>query len=238
MPLAPPPAETAAGRIVRESLPDPDVPPPGATGERMTAAAFLSTAFPDDRPRELVKGWVVIAADWMADRPAFCQTPPVPPPGARHGRTCLTAAFPIEAFGRRHGCGQVFINDTAVTTEEAGSEDERDSVRGGDVLFYGVDRLPLDAPLPDGPLDDPPDLVLETRSPSDRPGQFREKAAEYLNAGVTLVGWLDPRRRTLTLFDDPAADDLGERVLAEADVFTPGPFLPGFSCTVAELLGS
>ena len=223
---------------------DPGTPPAGATGESLTAAAFMATSFPDDRPRELVRGWVVVADDWMAGRPAFCQTPPVPPPGPRHGRACFRVAKVLDAFVEPRGLGTVFTNDVAVRTgplDAGGATGERDgdggdSVRGGDVLFYDADTLPLDADLPDDPLADPPRAIFEVRSPSDRPGRFRAKAREYLAAGVTLVGWLDPRGGTLTLFDDPAAGDLGERVLSEDDTFEAGAAIPGFTIPVRSFL--
>ena len=150
----------------------------------------------------------------------------VPPPGFAHGRLCVKIAFALECFGRRTGHGFALSNDTAIVTSRS-----PDSVRGGDLLYYSHARW-AGRPPQNGPPPIVPDLVVEVRSPSDRPGAIREKVDEYLVAGVAFVWVADPSARTLTIYrpegdplvikgDDPVAD------LAE---------LPGFDCTLDELL--
>ncbi len=214
-------------------------PAPGATGERMTADAFLCTSFRDDRPRELVRGWVVVAADWMAGRPPLSEDVPVPPPGLRHGRTCFQIGKLLDSFIEPRRLGTILTNDSGVRTASAAAAalddgTAEDSVRGPAVLFYSASRLPLDADLPENYLDDPPELVIEVRSPSDRQGRILLKAEEFLLAGVSLVVWADPQRKMLTTFDDAAAGDLGRRVLSGDETFSCPAILPGFSARAAD----
>ena len=76
-----------------------------------------------------------------------------------------------------------------------------------------------------------PDLVVEVYSPSNRPGQIREKVNEYLAAGVPMVWLLYPERRTLAIY---RPDDLLPIVLGDDEVVEGLAELPGFRCTVAE----
>jgi hypothetical protein len=57
------------------------------------------------------------------------------------------------------------------------------------------------------------------------------KVAEYLNAGVTVVGVLDPQRGTLTLFEG----DQGVRVLSENDELALPDLLGEFRVPVRRM---
>lgn len=149
----------------------------------------------------------------------------VPPAGTKHGRVCMNVGFALESFGRRTGHGYVVSNDTAVVTERG-----PDTVRGADVSYYSNARLPLSEISSGVPLV-PPDLVVEVYSPSNRPGEMRQKINEYLDAGVAMVWVVHPERRTVALYrpDDPLPVLLGE-----GQVIENLPELPGFRCEVAE----
>ena len=205
----------------------PAAAPPGATGERMSAARFAEADHLDDRPYELVRGWVVDAAAWMADRD-FDPDEPVPRAKPRHGRACMRVAFPLEQWSRANATGTVLINDTGVVTEQD-EEAGDDSVRGPDVMFYSDARMPLDEDVPADWQTVAPEVAFEVRSPTDRPGQFRRKAAEFLAAGSVAVVWVDPDRRRLTV-----VDAAGERILDDGDTFEVPAALPGFAAPVAD----
>src|SRR5262245_60531756 len=136
----------------------------------LTAAEFIS-AHGGDRSLELVKGKVVRH----------------PMPGFKHGEVSLTVGSLIRDFVKQRNLGRVLGNDTFVRT---GSDP--DTYRGADVCYVSYARLPESVESPDGPLDSPPDLVVELRSPTDRLNRVTAKAAEYLDAGVAAVVVVDP----------------------------------------------
>jgi Uma2 family endonuclease len=74
-----------------------------------------------------------------------------------------------------------------------------------------------------------PDIAVEVRSPSDRPGIREWKRAQYLEAGSGLVLDVDPLRRTICAF----APDMDERMFAQGDTFDH-PAAPWLRFEVAE----
>ena len=149
----------------------------------------------------------------------------VPPARVRHGRVCMKIGVALDTFGTRTGHGFALGNDTAVVTTRG-----PDTVRGGDVLYYSNARWG-DRPLGDDLPPIVPDLVVEVRSPSDRPGAIRQKVSEYLDAGIAMVWIADPSARTLAIHR-PEADPV---VLGDTETIAELPELPGFACAVAEL---
>jgi Uma2 family endonuclease len=171
----------------------------------LTAEEFSRRPDPG-HPEELVRGRIVL----------------MPPPRARHGQVCCQTAHLLKRFLDDHDLGHVLSNDSGVITERG-----PDTVRGADVAFYSYGKVPK-GPLPESYLDVPPDLVFEVVSPDDRWLKVLAKVAEYLDAGVALVGVLDPERHSLQLFqgDEPV------RTLFEADELTLPDWLPGFRVAV------
>ena len=74
-----------------------------------------------------------------------------------------------------------------------------------------------------------PDIAVEIRSPSDRPGIREWKRAQYLEAGSDLVLDVDPARRTIGAF----APGMDERTFAQGETFTH-PAAPWLEFEVAE----
>ena len=81
---------------------------------------------------------------------------------------------------------------------ESGVRTDRspDSVRGPDVSLYKTDRLPLNKVVI-GYADVPADLCVEVVSPSNSLNELKDKASEYLEAGVKVVWIADPETRTV-----------------------------------------
>jgi Uma2 family endonuclease len=179
---------------------------PQPTPGLLTAEEFARRPNPG-YPEELVRGRVVA----------------MPLPGARHGFVCANAAFALGNHVEKFRLGRV-VNLSGVITARG-----PDSVRGPDVSFYSYAKLPK-GPLPQGYPDVPPDLVLEVLSPDDRWPKVLAKVVEYLNAGVAVVGVLDPERRNLHLYegDEPV------RVLGEADELTLPALLGDFRINVGR----
>jgi Uma2 family endonuclease len=74
-----------------------------------------------------------------------------------------------------------------------------------------------------------PDVAIEIRSPSDRPGLRDWKRAQYLKAGSNLVLDVDPERRTIRAF----APGTNERTFAQGETFEH-PAAPWLRFEVAE----
>jgi Uma2 family endonuclease len=150
----------------------------------------------------------------------------LPPAMPEHGRVCGNAFFVLETYGRRTKLGYALSNDSAVQTER-----DPDTVRGADVCYYSEARWPraqVGNKLP--PV--PPDLAVEVVSPGNRIGGIMKKVAEYLQAGVSLVWVVFPKRGQVLIFR--AADD-DAITLRKKDVIQNLPELPGFRCSVSDL---
>jgi Uma2 family endonuclease len=177
-----------------------------ATGALMTADEFVRL-HGDESGVELVKGRVVR----------------YPMPGAEHGRVCSKVNYFLTHFVMERDAGRVMGNDTFIRTGT-----NPDTYRGADVCFMSYARLPREIATPDGPLDQPPDLVIEVRSPSDRLNQLTAKATEYVEAGVRAVVVLDPQTESAAVF---RGDEWPLR-LHNGDELTLPDVLPGFAVSV------
>jgi Uma2 family endonuclease len=130
------------------------------------------------QPMELVRGRII----------------PMNVPAPRHGQICGKIVQILGNYSEEHNLGHVLSNDSGVITER-----DPDSVRGADVAFYSYARLPK-GPIPEGYLSVVPELIFEVLSPDDRWAKVLAKVTEYLNAGVKVVGVLDPESQTLELY--------------------------------------
>ena len=144
-------------------------PPPKTGGRLLTAEEYFALP-PDGRKTELVDGEVV----------EVCV------PTAWHGAVERNVTWHMENWCRRTKLGRIFTGDGGVKTTS-----DPDSVRGADVQYLSVDRLPLGGLPESGYPDVPPEVVFEIRSPNDSRRRMDDKAAEYLAAGVDVVVCLD-----------------------------------------------
>ena len=146
------------------------------------------------------------------------------PPGGVHGRTAGRIMARLGDYVDRLGLGTVMV--------EAGYVLQRapDTVRGPDVSFVSVARLPPDL-IPEQFIPGAPDLAVEVLSPSSRWSEIEEKIADYFAAGARLVWVVDPgERRVIVRYADrpPKVVGAGESLDGE-DV------VPGFTLALAEL---
>ena len=177
-----------------------------ATTEALvTAETYLR--LPDlGQPTELVRGKVVM----------------MNMPGARHGKVCARITFQLMSFNERAQLGHIMTNDSGVVTTR-----DPDSVRGPDVAFYSYERLPPGEVTAGYPAQ-PPELVFEVLSPSDRYSELQQKAVEYLDAGVRCVSIVDPQREQVVLYHP----DRPPETLAASDILEFAEILPGFSVSI------
>ncbi len=75
-----------------------------------------------------------------------------------------------------------------------------------------------------------PDLVVEVLSKSNTPKEMKRKLEEYFRAGVRLVWYVDPAKRTVRVHT--AVDR--STLLREADTLDGGDVLPGFAISIRD----
>jgi len=182
---------------------------PHMTASLMTAEELLYTSDPNKRA-ELVRGRLIVHE----------------PPGGQHGYVAANLAFRLGQHVDLTGAGAVFVGDVGFTLQR-----DPDTVRGPDVAFVSKDRVP--DPIPNTFLEFAPDLVVEVLSPNDRPGEVLAKVGDWLEAGARLVWVIDPERRLGRVY----RADGSEHIQRETDQLLGEDVLPGFSCSLASILG-
>lgn len=146
-----------------------------------------------------------------------------PRPGFRHGKVEVNVVLVLGAFVRRKRLGDLLCGDAGHIIER-----DPDTVRGPDISFVRAGRFP-GRRYPVGFPEGSPDLAIEILSPSNRPGEVRERMEDLFRGGCREFWTLDPRRRTVTVRTPGAS----EAVLGSDDELM-SPLLPGFHCHVRE----
>jgi Uma2 family endonuclease len=104
-------------------------------------------------------------------------------------------------------------------------------VRIPDVSFVSWDRLP-GGKIPRRPIPEViPDIAVEVLSEGNTVGEMERKLKEYFLAGVRLVWFVDPEKRTVEVFSAPDES----YVLTENDYLSADAILPGFLFPLREL---
>jgi Uma2 family endonuclease len=144
------------------------------------------------------------------------------PPGGEHAAISNEIAHRLTLFVKSRDIGRVLAEAGFVLSRDP------DTVRAPDVAFVRAGRVPGR-----GYMEGAPDLAVEVLSPDDRPGDIREKVAEWLEAGAKSVWLVDPRKRTVTVHD------MGREPLplGEGDTLRGGDVLPGFELPVRGIFG-
>jgi Uma2 family endonuclease len=162
----------------------------------------------DDRRYELVRGRLVLH-----------MTPVAFPHGVVVARVC----FLLSQYLQNNKLG------VAVTELGCKLTSSPDTVRAPDVAFIRRERIPSNPPK--GFWKGAPDLAIEVLSPDDRPTEVREKIAEYLAHGVSLVVVIDPDPRTAATFHASGR----QATLEEHERLDLGDVMPGVGCVVREI---
>ena len=105
------------------------------------------------------------------------------------------------------------------------------TVRGPDVAFVSWARLP-GGRIPTEPIPDlVPDFVIEVLSKGNTRGEMSRKRREYFQAGVGSLLMVDPRNRTVAIYQ--TADQVA--IACEGEIIEAGPMLPGWTVDTAAL---
>jgi Uma2 family endonuclease len=106
-------------------------------------------------------------------------------------------------------------------------------VRVPDLAFTSWDRIPGRRRPKGAVAGFAPDLAIEVLSRSNTKAEMARKRREYFQAGVRLVWEVDPRARTVTVFDAPERSTL----LDATQTLDGQAILPGFVLPLADLFG-
>ncbi len=155
----------------------------------------------------------------------------VSPAGARHEAVIVELIGRLWSFVTERRLGHVF--GSSIGFRWPGRNPDRpDNIRSPDVSFVAKGRF-ADGRPPVGFIAFAPDLAVEVLSPSDRRGDVLEKVGEYLDAGTRLVWVIDSEKRTAVAYRSLT----GIRVIGAADVLDGEDVVPGFSCSLRDVLG-
>ncbi len=146
------------------------------------------------------------------------------PTGDEHGSLTFALSLEIGSFVRGNKLGRCWAAETGFFVAR-----DPDTVLAPDFAFIRTERLPKESVR--GYVRAVPDLVLETRSPSDRPREVAEKVQEWLDAGVSMVLELNPMKNILTVH----RAGLEPLALGPEDIFEGAEVLPGFSLALSAL---
>ena len=140
-----------------------------------------------------------------------------------HARTVMRFGFMLERHARERRLGDVLVEVGVVLKRNP------DTVFAPDIAFIRRERVP--AVIPRGFWNGAADLAVEVLSPNDRPGEVREKVAEYLRRGTPLVLVIDPDKRVVSKWTQSAAPV----TLTDADTLDLSAVIDGFRCSVREI---
>ena len=151
---------------------------------------------------------------------------PSPPSSTRSNRVLGFLHFSLYSYVEEQGIGEVYVGEAGFTIEV-----DPDTVVGPHVAYVSSDRIP--EPYPErGFAKIVPNLIVEVVSPSDEPGDMKRKQAAYNRAGVPLVWWIDPIRKTASIHP------FGEQPtkLEHTGILDGRAVLPGFSLSLETIL--
>jgi Uma2 family endonuclease len=147
------------------------------------------------------------------------------PAGGQHGSVNMRLGGHLAVYVLIHGLGEVFSPDTGFVVAR-----DPDTVLCPDIAFLSRARLGPEGVTPRF-IEGPPDLAMESMSPSDSHRAAAARANRWLGYGVKLLWVADPTRRTLTVYRKGS----GPRTLAEDDFLDGEDIVPGFRLRVGDI---
>jgi Uma2 family endonuclease len=147
------------------------------------------------------------------------------PTGGKHGILTARITLALGQYVEANGLGETLGAETGfiLTTNP-------DTVRAPDAAFVSRERIPP-GDFPEKFWPGAPDLAVEVISPSDTLYEVEEKIEQYLEAGVKLVWIVNPKKRTVTIYQP----NIEPQTLSEADTLDGREVVPGFQYSLARL---
>jgi Uma2 family endonuclease len=149
------------------------------------------------------------------------------PMGFMESRIAILLSSALQAF--------VDANDLGVVTGESGMiRMPANLVRIPDVAFFAWEKFPNRELPSQGAPRIVPDLAVEVLSKSNTRREMERKLREYFAAGIRLVWFVDPLKRTATVY----ASATKFKILTPDDTLDGGKVLPGFKLPVKNLFAN
>jgi Uma2 family endonuclease len=152
---------------------------------------------------------------------------PMTPPGEIHSSITTRFTILVGSHVLIHDLGECFVEVGIVVQRNP------DTVLAPDWSFVAQRRL-SDSFI-EGFQTIIPDMILETRSPHDKPREVRDKIDQWLDAGVKRALELNPKRQELTLYWKDESGSVKSQILGIDDVLTDEELLPGLSLEIRRL---
>ncbi len=152
------------------------------------------------------------------------------PAGGEHGGITNQLGRHIGSFVEEHNLGYVTAAETGYILYKDPTPQGKDTVRGPDVGFITLHRLPEG--LPEKYIPFGPDLAVEVISPGNSADDIQEKIDDYFlpDTGTRLVWVVYPRSKTVNIHTREGSKRVGiDGILDGGDV------LPGFRLEVARV---
>ena len=182
-----------------------------ARARPMTLKEYAESDEPEDGYRyELVRGQMVVQE---------------PAPGGPHGRSQNRLVWRLNNWMQAFGQGEVFAQVGFIVSDNPATVREPDAA----VLLK---RRPWEDE-PGNWIRGAPDVAIEILSPSNRPGEMREKISDYFAAGALRVWIVNPKTRTVTI----RRTDASETIFQEENRLEDPEVLPGFALEVEDVFG-
>jgi Uma2 family endonuclease len=147
------------------------------------------------------------------------------PTGGKHGILTMRLGAALIQHVEANNLGEAFGAETGFILSK-----NPDTVRAPDVAFVSRERIPP-GDFPEKFWPGAPDLAAEVLSPSDTLYDVEEKIEEYLQAGVKLIWIVNPKKRTVTIYQP----DVDTQTLTEADTLDGRDVVPSFQYSLARL---
>jgi Uma2 family endonuclease len=127
------------------------------------------------------------------------------------------------------------VHDLGVVTGESGMiRMPANLVRIPDAAFFAWDKFPGRELPKQGAPRIVPDLAVEVLSKSNTQREMERKLREYFAAGVRLVWFVDPLKRTATVYSSATKF----KTLTADDTLDGGKVLPGFKLPIKNLFAN
>jgi Uma2 family endonuclease len=149
------------------------------------------------------------------------------PSGWEHGEVVGNLHTLLGNHVRRQKLGKLFGAETGFLIGR-----NPDTVRAPDIAFVAKQHVPAKKPE-EAYWPGAPDLAVEVLSPNDKTGDVDEKIAAWLAAGAAAVWVVDPKLRTVTIYQSTTS----VQVKTAGELLQDDSVVPGFSCSVDEIFG-
>jgi Uma2 family endonuclease len=150
---------------------------------------------------------------------------PTSPARYGHGKITMRLANRLFNHVESNKLGDVVAAETGFIIGR-----DPDTVRAPDIAFVSCERTPNSGRQVKFWIG-PPDLVVETMSPSDTVFDVDEKVQEWLAAGARLVWVVNPRQQIVTVYRPGNT----AQILSVGSTLDGEDVVPGFRIAVSEL---